>query len=138
MSSVHHPPERSGRASERLRLLTTRLKVYVWQAVDETEPAAGFGLVGDLSPTGLGIFLGHHLPPGTPVRMGLEHVDGLTCRGVVAWCARFSLEQRFKGHDALQYRVGIRCQFGSEAERQRYISYQKELRDRALVIKPER
>jgi hypothetical protein len=134
---VHHPRDREARSSERLRLLTARFKIYVWNAHDESEPVAGFGLVGDLSPTGVGVFLGKHLPTGTAVRMGFEHIDGTTYRGVVAWSGRYALGQRFLGHEALQYRIGVRCQFGSEAERQRFIAYQKELSERALLIRPE-
>lgn len=137
MSNVHHPQKSDARASERLRLLTTRLRIYVWNSREDGEPLAGFGFVGDLSPSGIGIFLDRHLAPGTSVRMGFEHVDGNTYRGVVTWAGRYALEQRFVGHEALQYRVGVRCQFGSEAERQRYIAYQKELQEKALVIKPE-
>jgi len=135
--TVHHPRGSEARAAERLRLLTTRLKIYIWSAQEEGEPSAGFGLVGDVSPTGVGVFASRPFTVGASVRLGFEHLDGITFRGVVAWSNRYSLEQKFVGHEALQYRVGIRCQFGSEAERQRFIAYQKELQSRALLIRAE-
>jgi hypothetical protein len=137
MSTVHHPKSRDARAAERLRLLTARLRIYVWNASDESEPSAGFGFVSDVSQSGIGIFLGRHIAPGTPVRLGFEHIDGVTYRGVVAWSGRYAHGQKFLGHEALQHRIGVRCLFGSEAERQRFLAYQRELRDRALLVRPE-
>jgi hypothetical protein len=134
MCPVHHPGKNERRAADRLRLATHRLKIFVWDAATELDPHAGFGFVADLSPTGVGIFLEQGLPLGSQIRMGLQHVDGATYRGVVAWSQRYSLEQHFFGHQAHSYRVGVRCLFGSEAERQRYIAFQKEMSDRALRL----
>ena len=134
MCPIHHQGRNSRRANERLRLATTRLKIYVWNARSEGTPTEGFGFLADISTTGVGIFIGEKLAPGTPVRMGFENLDGMSFRGSVAWSMRYSLEQHFLGHSALAFRMGVRLQFGSEAERQRYLAYQKELCDRALVL----
>lgn len=134
MCPIHHQGKDSRRANERLRLATTRLKIYVWNARSEGTPNEGFGFLADISPSGVGIFLGEKLAAGTHVRLGFETADGMSFRGAVAWSMRYSLEQHFLGHSALSFRMGVRLLFGSEAERQRYLTYQKELCDRALAL----
>jgi hypothetical protein len=135
MCPIHHPPgRRERRSEERLRQATFRLRVYVWQSMAEEEPLAGFCFLSEFSPSGAGLFLEKELAPASFVRLAFESVDGPTYRASVVWANRFALRQQFVGHEALSYRVGVRFQFVSEAERQRYLKYLEELKGRALLI----
>jgi hypothetical protein len=136
VSPVYNNKQDPRRAYERLRLTTAKLRIFLWGSQGEAEPNEGFGFVSDFSQGGLGIYLGQSLRAGESVRISLDSREGVTYRGTVAWCNRFSLEQNFFGHDALSYRVGIKFLFGSEAERQRYLEYYRDLQARALRVEP--
>jgi hypothetical protein len=100
----------------------------------EEEPLAGFCFLSEFSPSGAGLFLEKELTPASFVRVAFESVEGPTYRASVIWANRFALRQQFVGHEALSYRVGVRFQFVSEAERQRYLKYLDELKGRSLLI----
>lgn len=135
MCPIHHPPGRRDRRSEaRLRQATFRMRVYVWPSAAEEEPLVGFCFFSEFSPSGAGLFLEKELAPASSVRLAFESVDGPTYRASVIWANRFAFKQHFVGHEALSCRVGVRFQFGSEAERQRYLKYLEEIKGRALLI----
>lgn len=136
MSPVHHKNGPDKRTFERLRLVTSRIKIYIWNSQGDEVIQSGFGFIADFSETGVGVYLAEHMPVGSNLRLALEAADGVTYRGLVAWCSRHSLEQKFLGHGALNYRAGVRLLFGSEAERQRYLKYCQELKAKALQIAP--
>lgn len=136
MSPIHHPPGKERRSEERLRQATFRLRVYVWETVADEKPMEGFCFLSEFSPSGAGLFLDTEIAPAAFVRLAFESQDGPTYRASVVWANRFSLRQRFFGHESLSYRVGVRFQFVSEAERQRYLAYLSELKGRASLIEP--
>lgn len=136
MSPVHQPPGRERRSEDRLRQATFRLRVHVWQTVADEKPMPGFCFLSEFSRSGAGLFLDTELQPASFVRLAFETVDGPTYRATVVWANRVSLRQQFFGHQALNYRIGVRFQFVSEAERQRYLKYLEELKGRALLIEP--
>lgn len=136
MSPVHQPPGKERRSEERLRQATFRLRVYVWQTAADEKPLAGFCFLSEFSRSGAGLFLDTEIPPASFVRLAFEAENGPTYRATVVWANRVSLRQRFFGHNALHYRIGVRFQFVTEAERQRYIKYLDELKGRALLIEP--
>lgn len=136
MSPIHHPPGRERRSEERLRQATFRLRVHVWQSVADEKPMTGFCFLSEFSPSGAGLFLDNEITPASFVRLAFESPEGPTYRATVVWANRFSLRQQFFGHESLSYRVGVRFQFVSEAERQRYLAYLEELKSRATAIEP--
>lgn len=111
------------RTHERLRLVTARHKVYVWPEGNRGDPIAGFGFVADFSDEGVGIYLSERIRVRTPLYLAFEDIQAVTYRGNVVWTERVNLRQGFYGHDALNFRIGIKFLFASEAERQRYLEY---------------
>ena len=136
MSRIHQPPGRERRSEKRLREATFRLRVYVWKTVADEAPMEGFCFLSEFSPSGAGLFLDSEISPASFVRLAFESIDGPTYRATVVWSNRFSLRQKFFGHESLSFRVGVRFQFVSEAERQRYLKYLNELKARAVLIDP--
>ncbi len=133
MCPIYHFGKSSKRMNERLRFATFRVKC--WLSVAGTEESIpGFGFASDISESGIGIYLDRKINIGTVVQIKLEEESALPFPGIVAWCQRFSLEQRFHGHDGLDHRLGIRFAFESEPDRQRYIMYFNELRRRVNVF----
>jgi hypothetical protein len=136
MCPVHHPGRDGRSAQERLRLTTFRLKVFIWVSGAEGDPQEGFGFASDFSSSGVGVYLGQRIAPASSVRLAFESAVSTTYKGVVMWANRFSLRQQFIGHESLSYRMGLRFQFGSEAERRRYLDYREEVKQRILQLKP--
>lgn len=134
MSPIHHPGKSRARAEERLKFATFRLRCFVWTERGDEGPFTGFGFASDLSETGAGLYVGVRLNPGTNLRVAFESESSPTYRAVLMWCQRHSLEQRFFGHPALEHRIGLRLQFITEAERQRYLEYYRELASRVLLL----
>jgi hypothetical protein len=128
MCPVHHIGKSSKRMNERLRFATYRIKCFLLVGKSQPEPLTGFGFAADISEAGIGIYIDKKLTVGTPVLVSLEDEGSEPYAGVVAWCQRYTLEQRFHGHSALDHRVGVRFQFQSEADRQRYLMYFNELK----------
>lgn len=136
MSPIFHRTGDKKRAFERMHLATSRLKIFIWPGDSNPEPLQGFGFMSDLSESGVGVYVGRKLSPATSALIAFERADNVTYRGMVVWCNRFSLSQSFLGHDALNFRAGIKYLFSSEAERQRYLEYFAQLKARASVLKP--
>jgi hypothetical protein len=134
MCPIHSPKDKERRPEQRLRLATFRLKVFVWPKENETRVLSGFGFLSEFSLAGAGLFLPDQLAPASLVRLSFGADSGPTYRAIVAWSNRFSLRQRFVGHDALSFRVGVKYQFGSEAERQRCLKYFDELKKTVLSL----
>lgn len=136
MSPIHQPPGKERRSEKRLREATFRLRAYVWESVADEAPMAGFCFLSEFSRSGAGLFLDRKINPSSFVRVAFESVEGPTYRATVVWANRFSLRQQFFGHESLSYRIGLRFQFVSEAERQRYLKYLDELMARASLLNP--
>jgi hypothetical protein len=122
------------RIQERLRLVTARHKLYLFPEGQDIEPVSGFGFVSDFSEEGLGLYLGKKFKLQTPVNVAFEDIKNPTYRGFVVWSSRIEMAQRFIGHEALKYRLGIKFMFGTEAERQRYLAYFEDVRRRVQEI----
>jgi hypothetical protein len=120
--------------SERLRLVTFRVKCSVWNERDGAGPYNGFGFASDISPEGAGVFLERPFPKGTPVRIALEDDAQVPYSGMVAWCLRINLDQRFHAQANLEFRIGVQLLFATEAERQRYLMVYNDLRKRASSV----
>jgi hypothetical protein len=120
---------------EKLRLTTFRVRSFLWIETTGNEPLEGFSFISDFTQTGVGLYLREKIPATIRVRIAFEEEQATSYRGTVVWANRFAFRQQFLGHEALQFRIGVRYQFGSEAERQRYIKYLNELRERALLVK---
>jgi hypothetical protein len=133
---IHHKGSGNKKSLDRLRLTTARMPVYVWDESDIGEFRKGFCFLGDLSPKGAGVYLADKIHPGHPVRIGFDRPDAVTFRGVVAWASRFSLEQRYFSSGYLPHRLGIKLQFGSEAERQRFLAFLEEKTEKILAVRP--
>lgn len=138
MCPIHHIGKSTKRMNERLLFATFRIKCFLWVDQRQPEPIPGFGFASDISESGLGIYINTKLSPGTKVRISLEEETNQPYPGVVAWCQRYALEQRFHGHSALDHRLGIRFRFESEADHQRYLMYFNELRRRVNIFTKER
>ena len=134
MSPIHNPGRSKSRASERLRFATFRLRCFLWTEGLDEGPLTGFGFAADISETGAGLYIGSRLNPGTQVRLAFESETAPTYRAVLMWCQRYSMEQRFLGGPSLDHRIGVRLQFITEAERQRYLEYYRELASRVLIL----
>jgi len=132
--TVHIPNRNEKRATQRLRLATSRLRTFIWNEKKSMEAIKGFSFISEISPTGVGLYLDHAIAVGTSVRLAFETQDATSFRGQVMWCGRFSFGQKFIGKEALTHRLGIRVLFGSEAERQRFLAYTSELKDRVLFL----
>jgi PilZ domain len=137
MCPVHNPGRSKSRSAERLRFATFRLNCFLWVENHNEGPHSGFGFAADISETGAGLYVGIRLNPGAQVRVAFESETSPTYRAVLMWCQRYSLEQHFMGHPALDHRVGLRLQFITEAERQRYLEYFKSLGERVKLLAPE-
>lgn len=122
---------------ERLRLTTFRIRSFLWIESENRPPLEGFSFISDFTQTGIGLYLKEKIPAASPVRVSFESESGISHRGMVFWSNRFAFRQQFLGHESLQFRIGVRYQFGSEAERQRYLKYLEELRSKALAVKGE-
>ncbi len=133
MCPVYHIGKSSKRMSERLRFATFRIKCFLWADKIQPEPFASFGFASDISEAGVGLYISVKLPVGTPVRVALEE-DAQPYQGTVAWSQRYTLGQKFHGHEALDHRVGVRFHFDNEADRQRYLMYFNELKRRVTII----
>lgn len=134
MCPIHHPRRKEKRGERRLRLATFRVRAFVWETVADEEPHSGFCFLSEFSPSGAGLYLSRELAPASFVRVAFEAREATVYRATVVWSNRFSLRQKFMGHEALSFRVGVKFQFGSEAERQRYLKYLEELKGRALLL----
>lgn len=137
MCPIHPPSSKENRSREgsrkKLRLATFRLRTFVWEPGMEV-PLKGFGFISEFSPSGAGLYLEREVKPTSVIRLSFEAENGPTYRAMIMWANRFTLRQGFNGHDALTYRLGVRYQFVSEAERQRYIKYLEEIRARAMNL----
>ena len=96
----------------------------------------GFSFLGDLKDSTLSGYFDQKLTPGSFVRIAFGTADASTLRAVATWSTRYAFEQKFIGHSSHSCRIGVKLQFGSEAERQRYLTYLSEARSEALKIKP--
>ena len=132
---IYHPEEKKKRAASRFRLIVTRVKCFIWSSA-EVEPHVAFSFVSDLSDSGAGLYIGNYIEPGTELRIAydLKSNPPILCKSV--WCNRFALEQPFFGHRAMNFRLGIKYVFGAEAERQRYIDFLAQVKDKANVLNP--
>jgi len=126
--------KKNARAHERLRMITFRIRAYVWDANGKIFHA-GFAFVSDFSENGIGLYLGKKLKLEEHVQIAFESENNPTIKATVVWCERYSLEQKFLGHAALSYRAGFHFLFASEMERQRYLSYLQEIKNKASDIK---
>jgi hypothetical protein len=133
MCPIYHVGKSTKRMNERLRFSTHKVKCWLWLD-GAPAPIPGFGFASDISETGVGIYFDRKVNVGTTVRIALEEDGSSPFPGVVAWCQRYSLEQKFHGHDTLDHRLGIRFAFESEGERQRYIMFFNELRRRVTLL----
>lgn len=122
------------RMSERMRFVTFRVKCFLWTEHRPDEPMKGFGFAADISETGAGIYIDTKLTKGHPVRIAFEDADADIYNGVIAWCQRIEMSQRFHGHAKLDHRIGIRLRFESDGERQRYLMLFNGLRKRVTAI----
>ncbi len=120
---------------EKLRFTTFRVRSFLWLEGVEPKKLDGFSFISDFTQTGVGLYLKEKIGTTSRVRLAFEDEEAVSYRGTVVWANRFAFRQQFLGHEALQFRIGIRYHFGSEAERQRYLMYLNELRERALVVK---
>ncbi len=134
MCPVHHVGRINKRAKERLRFATYRVKCYLWTDNPPRGPVAGFGFAADLSEDGTGIYTDVKLAKGAQVRIAIEDEETPAFRGIVTWCQRFKLEQRFHGQQEFDFRLGINFLFESEPERQRYLLYFQDLLHRAKIL----
>lgn len=133
MCPIYHIGKSTKRMNERLRFATYRVKCWLW-IEDQPEPVPGFGFASDISETGVGVYLDRKINVGTPVKVALEEETLQPFPAIVAWSQRYALEQRFHGHEALDHRLGMRFNFESEADRQRYIMFFNELRRRVTIF----
>ena len=122
------------RLENRLRLAVSRFKVLVWSRVsnDNTTHEA-FGFLADLSDTGVGLFIGESFDKGDAVYIAFDEAKTDPCRGIVMWSSRYSLEQHFIGHKALNFRMGLKFQFGSEADRQKFLLFYESMRSKLTM-----
>lgn len=134
MSPVHFT-KKDNRTFERLRLVTIKVPIFLWDA-DTEHMRKGFGFVADFSESGAGVFVPDQLTNDSIVLVAFEAESAASYRGRIVWCNRFALEQKFFGHKGLSYRAGIKFLFSSEAQRQHYLEYLQEIRKRAMVAKP--
>lgn len=132
--TVHIPNRNEKRASQRLKLATSRLRTFIWNEKKSMEAMKGFSFISEVSPAGVGLYVDHAMAVGTNVRIAFEAQDATSFKGQVMWCGRFSLGQKFIGKEALTHRLGIKILFSSEAERQRFLAYTNELKDRVLYL----
>lgn len=123
------------RKLERMRLVTSRVRVYIWLA-NKTEPEKGFSFIADFSDSGVGLYLGKKLKPTANVQLSFETERGTAFKARVAWCSRYTTEQKFSGHEVLEYRAGFHFVFSSENQRQQYLKYVEELRTRTVSLAP--
>lgn len=133
MCPIYHIGKSTKRMNERLRFATYKVKCWLWVG-GGSEPIPGFGFASDISEAGIGVYLDRKINVGTEVRIAIDEAEATPFPGLVAWCQRYSLEQRFHGHESLDHRLGIRFNFQSEAERQRYIMFFNELRRRVTIF----
>lgn len=138
MCPIHHMGKSSKRMNERLRFATYRVKCFLRLDRQPEQSIPGFGFTSDISETGIGIYINTKITVGANVRISLEDENSTFYPGVVAWCQRYKLEQKFHGHAALDHRVGLRFRFESEAEHQRYLMYFNDLRRRVNIFSKER
>jgi len=137
MSPVHRPGKDEKRTQERLRLATYRLRVFLWPVSGEDlERHDGFCFVGDFSTGGVGLYLEKRIAPAVSVRVAFDSPEGATFKAVVQWENRVSYQQQFLGRDSLSYRLGLKLQFGTEAERQRYLKYLEQVKEQVQQITP--
>lgn len=122
------------RIHERLRLVTARHKVFLWPDGNRGDPISGFGFVADFSDEGVGIYLPERIKVRTTLYLAFEDTNAVTYRGNVMWSEQVKLSQGFFGHSAMNYRIGIKFLFASEAERQRYIEYFSAVQKRVQQI----
>jgi hypothetical protein len=134
MSPIHHIGKSKKRAGERMRLVTFRVKCFVWNDKDGAGPFAGFGFASDISENGAGIYLDQEFAKGTPLRISFEDEKSEPYFALVAWCRRFSLNQRFHAQANLEYHVGLQLLFASDGDRQRYLMHFNDLRKQAAAI----
>jgi hypothetical protein len=121
------------RAQERLRMATFRMRAFIWSGKSKT-PIEAFAFVADFSEDGIGIFLNKKIKPFSYVQIAFEAEDAPVFNGQVAWCDRYALVQHFLGHESLNFRAGVKFMFASEPERQRYLAYYEEIRQRIRLL----
>lgn len=137
MGNIFHVKPPSKRARIRLKMATARLRAYIWEG-ETAEPLEGFAFIADFSEDGIGLYIEKKLRVTGFVRVSFESRESSPFRTRVAWSERFALEQKFIGHDSLSYRAGLQFVFGSEDERQRYLGYFNELRERVKILSGEK
>lgn len=130
---IHHTEDMKKRASERMKLITMRLRCYLWLG-NSADPIEGFTFLSDFSEKGAGLYMGKKIDPGREVRIAFESKENPPIVTEVIWCNRYSLEQHFLGHQALNFRLGLKYIFATEAERQRYIEFMEGLKRKCKSI----
>ncbi len=133
MGNIYHPNPLGKRTRERLKMATVRIRTYIWEE-GEASPISGFSFVADFSEDGIGIYLDRAIRITAYTRVAFESPDAPAFRARTVWCARFSMEQKFIGHEGLQYRAGLQLIFGTEDERTRYHEYLREIRGRVRIM----
>ena len=130
---ILHIKKANKRTFERLKMATFRLRAYVWVGREKI-PLQGFVFVADFSELSVGIYLEKNIKITTPVLISFESSEGTPFKGKIAWCNRYSLGQKFLGHESLSHRAGVQFSFANEQERQRYFDYLIEIKSRVKIL----
>jgi hypothetical protein len=120
------------RVKDKIRLTTQRIRAYVFTSKGKT--MAGFVFVGDMSETRISLYLDRNVRVGAEIQIAFEQEAAQAFKARMLVCNRFSMHQSFLGTPALDYRATIQFAFSSEFERQQFLKYYQELKDRFLFL----
>jgi len=133
-SNIIHPNFDERRAEERLKFVTTRIRIFIWQEREQKQSVEGMAFLSDLSKEGIGLYVGKELKMGRRIWVAFEKAEAAPFEAKSVWCQRFSLDRNPFKQKELSFRAGVKWVFGSDIERKRYLAFLQEIKNRALGV----
>lgn len=125
--------KKSKRIRNQIRLTTQRIRLFVFTQKNP-DPYEGFVFIGDLNESQMSFYVGHTIRSGSYVQISFEQAAAKGYKARVLVCNRMSLRQSFLGTPALNYRATIQFNFSSEFEREQFLKYFNDLKNRFLFM----
>lgn len=75
-------------------------------------------LLNDFSPTGMGLFTGHHFNTDDEIIVRLESPKKIEVKGRIAWCEEYSMAGKVLKAQACPFRAGVQFKFATPEEEQ--------------------
>jgi hypothetical protein len=125
--------KKNKRIKEKIRLTSHRLKLFLFVARKDLR-TSGFVFVSEMSETQISFYLDQTIKSGTELQVSFESETAQGFRSRILICNRYAMSQKFIGSSALNFRATAQFIFSSEFEREQYLKFYNETRERLLFL----